>query len=68
MAEFERVPLRPRPSRNWLPTAALAFATFVIVMIVKPWDLARPATSGTDDGTPRPTFFIRPTERTGPRA
>ena len=67
MAEFERVPLRPRPRRNWLPTAGAAFAIFLVVVIVKPWDLAGPATTGTGDATPQPTFYISPTERTGPR-
>jgi hypothetical protein len=63
MAEFERVPLRPRPDRNWLPTAGLAFAVFLVLVIVKPWESPRSATAG--DPTPPPTFFIRPTERTG---
>jgi hypothetical protein len=67
MAEFERVPLRPRPRRNWLPTAGAASAIFLVVVIVKPWDLARPATTGSGDATRQPTFYIRPTERTGPR-
>ncbi len=67
MAEFQRVPLRPRPDRNWLPPAVLAFAIFVVVVIVKPWDLRQPATAGADEATPQPTFYIRPTERTGPR-
>ena len=65
MAEFQRVPLRPRPDRNWLPTAGLALAVFLALAIVKPWDSSRPSTAG--DPTPGPTFFIRPTERTGPR-
>ena len=65
MAEFQRVPLRPRPDRNWLPTAGLALAIFLALAIVKPWDLAQRATAG--DPTPNATFFIRPTERTGPR-
>jgi hypothetical protein len=63
MAEFERVPLRPRPDRNWLPTAGLAFAVFLVLVIVKPWESSRPATAG--DPTPPPTFFVRPTERIG---
>ena len=63
MAEFERVPLRPRPDRNWLPTAGLAFAVFLVLVIVKPWESSRNATAG--DPTPPPTFFVRPTERTG---
>src|SRR5215211_5426556 len=65
MAEFERVPLRPRPNRNWLPTVGLAFGAFLIVAILKPWDLGRTATAG--DATSGPTYFVRPTERTGPR-
>jgi hypothetical protein len=65
MAEFERVPLRPRPDRNWLPTVGLAVALFVGVAILKPWDLMRTGVSG--DATPLPTFFVRPTERTGAR-
>jgi hypothetical protein len=64
MAEFERVPLRPRPSRNWLPTAGLAFTVFLAFAIVKPWE-SSPATTAADP-TARPTFFIRPTARTGP--
>jgi hypothetical protein len=65
MAEFQRVPLRPRPDRNWLPTAGLALAIFLALAIVKPWDASRPGTAGGP--TAGPTFFIRPTERTGPR-
>ncbi len=64
MAEFERVPLRPRPTRNWLPTAGLGFAIFLAVAIVKPWG-SPPQTAG--DATPLPTFYIAPTEQTGPR-
>jgi hypothetical protein len=66
MAEFERVPLRPRPGRNWLPSVALGLAIFLALAIVKPWDSSRTETAG--DGSAPPTFFIRPTERTGPRA
>jgi hypothetical protein len=65
MAEFQRVPLRPRQSRNWLPTVGLAFAVFLALAIVKPWEIDRP---GAADASPAPTFFVRPTERTGPRA
>lgn len=65
MAEFERVPLRPRPSRNWLPSAGVALAVFLVVAIVKPWDLGPPATAGV--ATPLATFYVGPTERTGPR-
>lgn len=64
MAEFERVPLRPRPNRNWLPSVGLGFAIFLALVIVKPWE--SPRTSSAGDPTPRPTFFIRPTERIGP--
>lgn len=65
MAEFERVPLRPRPSRNWLPTIGLAFAAFLALAIVKPWESSQNATA--DAESPAPTFYVRPTERTGPR-
>ena len=65
MAEFERVPIRPRPSRNWLPTVGVAFAAFLVLAIVKPWELSQNGTADAD--TPPPTFFVRPTERTGPR-
>ena len=66
MAEFERIPLRPRPHRNWLPTAVAAVAVFIVAAIFKPWGASRTET-GVDGATPAPTFFIRPTERTGPR-
>ena len=65
MAEFERVPIRPRPARDWLPTAGIVAGILLVLVIVKPWDLARPATA--DGPTAQPTFFVRPTERTGPR-
>ena len=65
MAEFERVPLRPRPDRNWLPGIGMAFAAFLLIAIVKPWDLGRTATGAA--ATAGPTFFVRPTERTGAR-
>ena len=63
MAEFERVPLRPRPKRNWLPSAGVAFAVFLVLVIAKPWETSRTPAAG--DPTARPTFFIAPTERTG---
>jgi hypothetical protein len=63
MAEFERVPLRPRPNRNWLPTIGLGFAIFIALVIVKPWDSPLPSTAGNP--TTQPTFFVAPTERTG---
>ncbi len=63
MAEFQRVPLRPRPTRNWLPTAGLGFAIFIAVAIIKPWS-PPPETAG--EATVGPTF-VRPTERTGAR-
>jgi hypothetical protein len=66
MAEFERVPLRPRPKRNWLPSAVIGVTVFIGLAIVKPWDFGRPQT-GAGGGTPPPTFFVRPTERTGAR-
>jgi hypothetical protein len=65
MAEFRRTPLRPRPDRDWLPTAGLALTGILVLAIVKPWD-AFPATTVADP-TAQPTFFVRPTERTGPR-
>jgi hypothetical protein len=70
MAEFERIPVRPRPNRRWLPNAALAFAAFVVLMIVKPWDTpssTAPGQAGAGGATPLPTFYIAPTARTGPR-
>jgi hypothetical protein len=66
MAEFERVPLRPPPKRDWLPTAVTVVVLGIGLAIVKPWDLGR-ATTGAEGATPQPTFFVRPTERTGPR-
>ena len=65
MAEFERVPLRPRPKRDWLPGAVLGVTAFIGLAIVKPWDFGRAQTGA--GGTPPPTFFVRPTERTGAR-
>lgn len=65
MAEFERVPLRPRPDRSWLPRVAVAVALFVGIAILKPWDVMRTGVAG--NATPLPTFFVRPTERTGAR-
>jgi hypothetical protein len=64
MAEFERVPLRPRPKRNWLPTVGVGFAFFLALAIVKPWESPRTPTAG--DPSSRPTFYIAPTERIGP--
>ena len=64
MAEFERVPLRPRPNRNWLPTIGLGFAVFLVLVIVKPWESPRTATAG--DPTGQPTFYVAPTDRVGP--
>jgi hypothetical protein len=66
MAEFERVPIRPRPSRNWLPTAGLALAACLVLAIVKPWDWSRLAGGG--DPSSQPTFFLRPTEPSDPHA
>lgn len=65
MAEFQRVPLRPRPDRNWLPRLGVALAAFLLVAIVKPWDLGGIGAAG--EASAEPTFFVRPTERTGPR-
>src|SRR5215213_5412011 len=66
MAEFERIPLRSRPDRNWLPGAVIAVALLIGLAILKPWDLGTNGT-GSAGATPLPTFFVRPTERTGPR-
>ncbi|HET9851518.1 MAG TPA: hypothetical protein VFP56_03310 [Candidatus Limnocylindrales bacterium] len=65
MAEFERVPLRPRNDRSWLSRLGVAVALFVGVAILKPWDMVR--TAGSGDATPLPTFYVSPTERTGAR-
>lgn len=67
MAEFERVALRPRPKRDWLPGAGIIVAALIGLAILKPWGASGPGTSSADATRPPPTFFVRPTERTGPR-
>ena len=66
MAEFERVALRPRPKRDWLPSAGIVVAALIGLAILKPWGASGPGVSSAD-ATALPTFFVRPTERTGPR-